>query len=115
MKLILHNRKSEFEYKYEIRFPFNDEGEKIVYFGKRDEINYLDVCDKRKSSYLSEEIDRQNIKNVFRENVDKSKLKCFYLPETLEYYLLYNKSSLRDSVNEYKKIFGLGFIKRIKL
>ena len=114
MKLILHNRKSEFEYKYEIRFPFDDR-EKIVYFGKRSETNYLDVCDKRKSTYLSEEIDRENIKNVFRNNVDKSKLKCFYLPETLEYYLLYNKPSLRNSISDYKKTFGLGFLKRIKV
>ena len=113
MKLILHNRKSEFEYKYEIRFPF-DAGEKVVYFGKRSETNYLDVCDKRKSTYLSEEIDRENIKNVFRDNFDKSKLNVFYLPETMEYYILYNKCSLRESVDDYKRKFGLGFIKRIR-
>jgi len=111
MKLILHNRKSKEKYQYELQYVINNETHS-VFFGLRGVVNYIDINDRRKKLYIKSEEQREAIKDDFRTKIDKNVLNKYNHPVTLEYYILYNKTTLRESIKQYQKIFGV-YLKRV--
>jgi hypothetical protein len=111
MKLILHNRKSKEKYQYELQYVINNETHS-VFFGLRGVVNYIDINDRRKKLYMESKEQREAIKNDFREKIDKSILNKYNHPVTLEYYILYNKPTLRESIKNYERNFGV-YLKRV--
>ncbi len=95
-------RSDDIEYLYVLRIKKGN----LIYFGNPLTFNIINSSDRRRSVYC-EEIDVSDLKQEYLECVDKEKLKKFNTVEALEYYILYNKVNLKDSLKDYCIRFGV--------
>ena len=78
----------------------------FVYFGDPWALNMNNSNDRRKRVYLPEKEDRLELRREYEKMVDKSRYARFNNKETFEYYLLYNKDNLKQSILDYQRRFG---------
>ena len=77
-----------------------------VYFGNPNCFNVVNSSDKRRNIYCSE-ITIDNLKKEYLECVCREKLEKFNSIESLEFYLLFNKPTLKESIRDYSTRFGV--------
>ena len=77
-----------------------------VYFGDGMALNVIMASDKRRSIY-SKDFDIEALKREYFDCCEKEKLSKYNTVESLEYYLLYNKHNLKDSIKDYVMRFGV--------
>ena len=94
-------RSNDIDYLYILRIT----KDKKIYFGNPNVFNVINSSDRRRSVYTN--IEYQELQNEFLECVDKEKLKKFNSVEALEFYILYNKTTLKESIKDYCTRFGV--------
>tara|TARA_R110000782_G_scaffold172794_1_gene264402 strand:- start:88 stop:423 length:336 start_codon:yes stop_codon:yes gene_type:complete len=77
-----------------------------VYFGDGMALNVIMASDKRRSIY-SDKISLQELKEEYFNCCNVENLNKYHSVESLEYYLLYNKGNLKDSIKDYVMRFGV--------
>lgn len=77
-----------------------------IYFGDPLALNMNNSNDKRKRIYIADSEARNDLKREYISLIDEKKLQQFNTKESFEFYLLYNKGNLKQSINDYTKIFG---------
>ena len=77
-----------------------------IYFGNPLMLNAINSSDRRRSVFC-DEISVEELKNEYLECVNKNNLKKFNSVEALEFYILYNKPNLKDSLKDYMTRFGV--------
>lgn len=78
----------------------------FIYFGDPWAMNMNNTNDKRKRIYIPEKEERLKLRKEYLDLIDKDKLERFNNKETFEYYLLYNKDNLKQSILDYQRRFG---------
>jgi len=77
-----------------------------VWFGDSMVMNVINMTDKRRKIY-STEFDVEKLKDEYLICCDEKKLTKYNTVDSLEYYLLYNKPSLKASIKEFSTRFGV--------
>lgn len=77
-----------------------------IYFGNPLMLNAINSSDRRRSVFCND-INVDDLRNEYLECVDKNNLKKFNSVEALEYYILYNKTTLKESLKDYCIRFGV--------
>ena len=95
-------RSNDIDFMYVMRIT----KENLIYFGNPLTFNVINSSDRRRSVYCKD-IDINDLKQEYLECVDKEKLKKFNSREALEFYILYNKTTLKESVKDYCTRFGV--------
>lgn len=98
MKLYKSN-KDEFLYMMKINSNF-------IHFGDPWVLNMNNTNDRRKRIYIADKNERLKLRQEYLDIIDKTKLETFNTKESFEYYLLYNRDNLKQSINDYTKRFG---------
>ena len=98
-------RSNDIKYLYLLRITKDNK----IYFGNTLTFNVINSSDRRRSVYCKD-IDIEELQNEFLDCVDKEKLKKFNSREALEFYILYNKPTLKESIKDYTTRFGV-FVK----
>ncbi len=95
-------RSDDIEYLYVLRITKGN----LIYFGEPLCFNVINSSDRRRSVYC-EEVNVSDLRNEYLECVDEKKLNKFNTVESLEFYILYNKRNLKDSLRDYMIRFGV--------
>ena len=77
-----------------------------VYFGDCMTMNAINMSDKRRTIY-SKTFDIEALKREYYDCCDKANLTKYNTVDSLEYYLLYNKSNLKLSIKDFQTRFGV--------
>jgi len=77
-----------------------------VYFGDTMTMNVINMTDKRRTIY-DKAFDVEILKEEYFQCCKKENLNKYNSLDSLEYYLLYNKSSLKSSLKDFSIRFGL--------
>lgn len=99
MKLYKSN---DVDYLYVLRITKDNR----IYFGNALSLNAINASDRRRSIFCND-INIDDLRNEYLECVDKEKLNKFNSVEALEFYILYNKTNLKDSIKDYMTRFGV--------
>ena len=95
-------RSNDIDFMYVMRIT----KENLIYFGDPLCFNVINSSDRRRSVFCKD-ININDLKQEYLECVDKQKLKKFNTIEALEYYILYNKTTLKESLRDYCTTFGV--------
>tara|TARA_R100001463_G_C3413853_1_gene209448 strand:+ start:84 stop:419 length:336 start_codon:yes stop_codon:yes gene_type:complete len=77
-----------------------------VYFGDCMTMNVINMTDKRRTIY-NKDFNVEQLKEEYRLCCDGEKLNKYNSVDSLEYYLLYNKSNLKESIKDFSIRFGV--------
>ena len=77
-----------------------------VWFGDPMCMNVINMTDKRRTIY-DKAFDIEQLREEYLLCCDKEKLTKYNSIDSLEYYLLYNKLSLKESIRDFQIKFGV--------
>jgi hypothetical protein len=78
-----------------------------IYFGNPHELNVNNSNDNRRTIYIKDDIIREELVADYYCSCNHEDLKYFNTLTSLEFYLLFNKKNLKQSVLDYQKRFGV--------
>tara|TARA_R100001460_G_scaffold76646_4_gene117616 strand:+ start:7728 stop:8063 length:336 start_codon:yes stop_codon:yes gene_type:complete len=77
-----------------------------VYFGDPMTMNVINMTDKRRSIY-NKDFNVEQLKKEYLDCCDQTLLSKYNSVDSLEYFLLYNKLSLKESIKDFSIRFGV--------
>jgi hypothetical protein len=80
---------------------------RTIHFGQRSARDFTRISNPKSSFYLPDEEERNKVKRAYRNRHRKDNLNDAYSPGSLSWFLLWNKPTLRASLRDYNKRFGL--------
>tara|TARA_R100000988_G_C3873473_1_gene104872 strand:- start:76 stop:393 length:318 start_codon:yes stop_codon:yes gene_type:complete len=80
---------------------------RTIHFGQANARDFTKVSSPKSRFYLADEEERNKVKRAYRSRHKKDNLDNPYSPGALSWWLLWNKPTLRASLRDYKKRFGI--------
>ena len=87
-----------------------DTGTKKIYFGDSNYRDFLLMNDKNSKYYEPNKLEREKVKARYRQRHKNDNLDNALSAGALSFYLLWNKVSLRKSIQDYVKRFNIKII-----